>query len=114
MAEQKKQQMGSKKVNQLRPSNFRVNITVKVISKKPIVQRNCLAECLVGDETGIIIFTVRNDQGVTDLNDFAVFHCCHMSDFCCVYYMLRGSRRMSVLRFIESSLFKLAYFRHAG
>nr|XP_009781647.1 PREDICTED: uncharacterized protein At4g28440-like [Nicotiana sylvestris] len=56
------QQVRSKKVNQLRPSDFGVNITVKVISKKSIAQRNRLAECLVGDETGIIIFTARNDQ----------------------------------------------------
>lgn len=63
MAEQKKQQVGSKKVNQLRPLDSGVNVTVKVISKKPIAQRNRLAECLVGDETGIIIFTTRNDQG---------------------------------------------------
>ncbi|KAH0674419.1 hypothetical protein KY284_025506 [Solanum tuberosum] len=64
MAEQKKQKVGSKKVNQLRPLDFGVNITVKVISKKLIAQRNRIAECLVGDETGIIIFTARNDQDV--------------------------------------------------
>ncbi|KAK4715740.1 hypothetical protein AABB24_029649 [Solanum stoloniferum] len=62
MAEQKKQKVGSKKVNQLRPLDFGVDITVKVISKKLIAQRNRIAECLVGDETGIIIFTARNDQ----------------------------------------------------
>ncbi|KAK4376804.1 hypothetical protein RND71_003100 [Anisodus tanguticus] len=62
MAEQKKQQVGSKKVNELYPLDNGVNITVKVISKKAIAQRNGLAECLVGDDTGIIIFTARNDQ----------------------------------------------------
>lgn len=70
MAEQKKQKVGSKKVNQLRPLDFGVNITVKVISKKLIAQRNRIAECLVGDETGIIIFTARNDQGNFVLIDF--------------------------------------------
>lgn len=64
MAEQKqKQQVGSKKVNELRPLDNGINITVKAISKKTIAQRNRLAECLVGDDTGIIIFTARNDQG---------------------------------------------------
>ncbi|KAM7269189.1 hypothetical protein ACFE04_024686 [Oxalis oulophora] len=62
----------SVKVDQLRPATSGHNITVKVLSTKNVVQRGRndgpqgrqmrLAECLVGDETGIIIFTARNDQ----------------------------------------------------
>jgi replication factor A1 len=29
----------------------------------PQVRQMKIAECLVGDETGLIIFTARNDQG---------------------------------------------------
>lgn len=67
MAEQKKKQGGFTKVNQLRPLDTGVSLTVKVVSSKQIAQRGRqqgrFAECLVGDETGMIIFSARNDQG---------------------------------------------------
>lgn len=72
MAEQTKQQADFTKINQLRPGAFGLNLTVKVVSSKLIATRNRngtqgrnmrLAECLVGDETGIVVFTARNDQG---------------------------------------------------
>ncbi|KAL9226332.1 hypothetical protein vseg_002159 [Gypsophila vaccaria] len=61
------------KVEQLRPSTSGHNLVVKVVDAKLIMQRGGrpdgpqlrqmqLAECLVGDETGIIVFTARNDQ----------------------------------------------------
>lgn len=60
------------KVDQLRPGTSGHTLTVKVIDSKMVVQKGRgdapqlrqmrLAECLVGDETGIIIFTARNDQ----------------------------------------------------
>ncbi|KAK6133713.1 hypothetical protein DH2020_032623 [Rehmannia glutinosa] len=63
MADQKKQ---FTKVNQLRPLDTGLNLTVKVVNAKTVVQRGRtqgrFAECLVGDETGIIIFSARNDQ----------------------------------------------------
>ncbi|XP_059649024.1 uncharacterized protein At4g28440-like isoform X1 [Cornus florida] len=72
MAEQKKKQPVFIKVDQLRPGAKGLNLTVKVVSSKAIMQRGRadgtqgrqmrLAECLVGDETGMIIFTARNDQ----------------------------------------------------
>ncbi|XP_027151605.1 uncharacterized protein At4g28440-like [Coffea eugenioides] len=68
MAEQKKKQPVFTKVEQLRPMANGLNLTVKVVNSKLIVQRGAqarqmrLAECLVGDETGMIIFTARNDQ----------------------------------------------------
>lgn len=64
MADQKKQ---FTKVNQLRPLDTGLNLTVKVVDAKTVLQRGRaqgrFAECLVGDETGMIIFTARNDQG---------------------------------------------------
>ncbi|KAL1828749.1 hypothetical protein DCAR_0208006 [Daucus carota subsp. sativus] len=66
MAEEKKQPVFSK-VAELRPGNYGLNLTVKVVSTKVVAQRGQgrqmrLVECLVGDETGMIIFTARNDQ----------------------------------------------------
>lgn len=67
MAEQKKKQPVFIKVEQLRPATNGLNLTVKIVSSKIIMQRGQarqmrLAECLVGDETGMVIFTARNDQ----------------------------------------------------
>ncbi|KAF2619713.1 hypothetical protein F2Q68_00042562 [Brassica cretica] len=65
------------KVNELRPGTNGHSLNVKVISTKTVMQRGGggggrpsgpqarqmrIAECLVGDETGIVIFTARNDQ----------------------------------------------------
>ncbi|KAL7001066.1 hypothetical protein U1Q18_002220 [Sarracenia purpurea var. burkii] len=75
MAEQKKKQPVFIEVEQLRPLVEGLNnLTVKVVSSKMIMPRGWgdgtqgrqmrLAECLVGDATGIIIFTTRNEQGL--------------------------------------------------
>lgn len=70
MGEPKKQQPVFTKVDQLRPMATGLNLTVKVVNTKTVVPRGNqsrqmrLAECLVGDETGMIIFTARNDQGI--------------------------------------------------
>ncbi|CAN8294398.1 unnamed protein product [Cochlearia groenlandica] len=67
------------KVNELRPGTNGHSLTVKVINTKMVMQRGGggggggrsngrqarqmrIAECLIGDETGIIIFTARNEQ----------------------------------------------------
>jgi|UniRef100_A0A2N9INS2 replication factor A1 len=60
------------KVDQLRPGTTGHTLTVKVVSTKMVLQKGRadgpqvrqmrIAECLVGDETGMIIFTARNDQ----------------------------------------------------
>lgn len=61
------------KVDQLRPGTSGHNLTVKVVSAKLVVQKARpdggpqvrqmrISECLVGDETGTIVFTARNDQ----------------------------------------------------
>ncbi|MBA0592732.1 hypothetical protein Goshw_028131 [Gossypium schwendimanii] len=66
------------KVDQLRPGTSGHTLTVKVVSTKMVLQKGRadgpqvrqmrIAECLVGDETGMIIFTARNEQDfVVDL-----------------------------------------------
>ncbi|KAM0947658.1 putative nucleic acid-binding protein [Dioscorea sansibarensis] len=60
------------KVDQLKPGTNGHTLTLKVLSSKPVPQKmrpatsqlrqTRIAECLVGDETGTIVFTARNDQ----------------------------------------------------
>lgn len=60
------------KVDQLRPGTNGHTLTVKVVSSKMVLQKGRpdgpqvrqmrIAECLVGDETGMIVFTARNEQ----------------------------------------------------
>ncbi|MBA0765967.1 hypothetical protein Gotri_015062, partial [Gossypium trilobum] len=60
------------KVDQLRPGTIGHTLTVKVVNTKMVLQKGRadgpqvrqmrIAECLVGDETGMIIFTARNEQ----------------------------------------------------
>lgn len=62
------------KVDQLRPGTNGHNLVVKVLSSKMVLQKGRpdgpqvhqmrIAECLVGDETGTILFTARNEQGM--------------------------------------------------
>jgi len=60
------------KIDQLRPGTSGHNLIVKVTSAKIVLQKGRpdsqvrqmrIAECLIGDDTGIVIFTARNDQG---------------------------------------------------
>jgi replication factor A1 len=60
------------KVEQLQPGTSGHTLTVKVVNTKMVMQKGRpngpqprqmrIAESLVGDETGMIIFTARNDQ----------------------------------------------------
>ncbi|KAK9688865.1 hypothetical protein RND81_09G016900 [Saponaria officinalis] len=60
------------KVDQLKPMTSGHTLTVKVVSSTTVLHRGRavsqnlrntrIAECVVGDETGTIIFTARNDQ----------------------------------------------------
>lgn len=60
------------KVNQLLPGTTGHTLVVKVVSSNLVVQKPRsdpnharhvrIAECLVGDETGVIVFTARNEQ----------------------------------------------------
>ena len=61
------------KVEQLRPATYGLTLKVKVVDSKVVFQKGRndgphgrqmrLAECLVGDETAMIVFTARGDQG---------------------------------------------------
>uniref|UniRef100_A0A5B7CAP1 Single-stranded DNA binding protein Ssb-like OB fold domain-containing protein n=1 Tax=Davidia involucrata TaxID=16924 RepID=A0A5B7CAP1_DAVIN len=61
------------KVDRLKPGTYGHTLTVKVVSSKTLtmhkgrsasqsLRRPRIAECLVGDETGTILFTARNEQ----------------------------------------------------
>lgn len=59
-------------VDQLQPGTSGHTLTVKAVSSKTVMQKGRssvpqgrqmrIAECIVGDETGTIIFTARNEQ----------------------------------------------------
>lgn len=67
------------KVEQLKPGTTGHTLTVKVVDSNPVApttrkarpgssmsrpsQPSRIAECLIGDETGCILFTARNEQG---------------------------------------------------
>ena len=61
------------KVDQLKPGTSGHTLIVKVLSSSTVLQKGRsvsqhlrqtrIAECLVGDETGTIVFTARNQQG---------------------------------------------------
>ncbi|KAM7250148.1 hypothetical protein ACFE04_022031 [Oxalis oulophora] len=60
------------KVDQLKPGTSGHTLTVKVVSSTTVVRKSRpvaqhlrvtkIAECVVGDDTGCILFTARNDQ----------------------------------------------------
>ncbi|XP_010460150.1 PREDICTED: uncharacterized protein At4g28440-like [Camelina sativa] len=60
------------KVDQLRPGTSGHNVTVKIVSTKMVLQKGRadgpqarqlrISECILGDETGVVVFTARNDQ----------------------------------------------------
>lgn len=70
------------KVEQLKPGTNGHTLTVKVVDANTVVpinrktrpatslsrpsQPSRIVECLIGDETGCILFTARNDQGKSD------------------------------------------------
>ncbi|KAI5058248.1 hypothetical protein GOP47_0026418 [Adiantum capillus-veneris] len=72
MAASKQKQGMAIKVQDLRPDTSSHNLVVKVLSAKQVMQKSrfdapqCtplhLVECLVGDETAVIVFPARNEQ----------------------------------------------------
>lgn len=62
------------KVGQLKPGTSGHTLVAKVISSNSVLQKGRsvsqhlrqtrISECLIGDETGTILFTARNDQGM--------------------------------------------------
>lgn len=61
------------KIGDLKPGTVGLTLVAKVLSSEIVLQKGTavspslrnvrIAECLVGDETGTILFTARNDQG---------------------------------------------------
>ena len=78
------------KVDQLRPGTTGHTLTVKVVCAKLVLQKARpdgnqvrhvrIAECVVGDDTGVIVFTARNDQGMDEMRletrDSVSYLCC--------------------------------------
>lgn len=68
------------KVDQLKPGTTGHTLTVKVLSSNTVLQKGRsvsqhlrqtrVAECLIGDETGTIVFTARNEQGMVGNEPF--------------------------------------------
>lgn len=60
------------KVEALKPGTGGHTLTAKVISAKSVLHKGSgagpratkISECLIGDETGVILFTARNEQGM--------------------------------------------------
>lgn len=62
------------KVDQLKPGTYGHTLIAKVVTSNPVpgkpsrsassipLRQNRIAECLIGDETGSILFTARNEQ----------------------------------------------------
>jgi len=86
-------------IDQLRPDNSGQNLIVKVIDAKIVLHRppnrtgsagSVVAECLVGDETGVIVFTARNEQAdVAKPDTYIVLRNAKID-------MFRGSMRLTV------------------
>lgn len=72
-----------KKVDQLKPGTGGHTLTVKVLASNTVLakgrsvsqhlRQTRIAECLVGDETGAIIFTARNEQGISFCSFYVSF-----------------------------------------
>lgn len=71
------------KVDELKPGQSGYNLTVKVVDSNPVTPairktgsltrpfgNPRIAECLIGDDTGCILFTARNDQGMHIMDQF--------------------------------------------
>jgi replication factor A1 len=61
------------KVDQLKPGTSGHTLIAKVLTSNTVLQKGRaasqhlrhtrIAECLIGDDTGTVLFTARNDQG---------------------------------------------------
>lgn len=103
------------KIDQLRPGTNGHTLTVKVVESKMVVQKGRpdgphvrqmrIAECLVGDETGTIIFTARNEQGsiFTLLTDLLVKSYCRVMLF--FYFCMAMCNFKYALSLLTSAVF---------
>ena len=91
------------KIDQLKPGTSGHTLTVKVVTANVVLQKGRassahlrgtrIAECLIGDETGTIIFTARNEQG-SRLHHHPFFFICPFYSLCPPCYSI-WSRRLS-------------------
>lgn len=53
-------------------------LETKIVMEKKLAEGKSskIAECLVGDSTGVCIFKARNEQGVDDLLQIDSYHVC--------------------------------------
>eukprot|EP01026_Neomeris_dumetosa_P042951 TRINITY_DN3585_c0_g2_i7.p2 TRINITY_DN3585_c0_g2~~TRINITY_DN3585_c0_g2_i7.p2 ORF type:complete len:123 (-),score=24.18 TRINITY_DN3585_c0_g2_i7:129-497(-) len=58
------EQAVDKKIEQLRPGDNNVNCIIKVVEQKAVQDKGAIrfSECVVGDETGVILMRARNKQ----------------------------------------------------
>ncbi|XP_040986631.1 uncharacterized protein At4g28440-like isoform X1 [Juglans microcarpa x Juglans regia] len=73
-----------KKVDQLKPGTGGHTLTVKVLTSNTVLakgrsvsqhlRQTRIAECLVGDETGAIVFTARNEQETRKSSKWALMN----------------------------------------
>lgn len=98
MASEKKTKPVFVKIADLKPATKGHNVVVKVLDAKPVggggIGRGGasmrMSECLVGDETGVIIFTSRNDQvDVTQPGKYLTLRNARID-------MFKGSMRLAV------------------
>ncbi|KAK9816635.1 hypothetical protein WJX72_003094 [[Myrmecia] bisecta] len=82
----------------LRPDTSGHNLTVKVLDAKLVLSRpgrlqgppTRIAECLVGDQSGVIVFTARNEQvDIMQPGSYAILRNAKID-------MFRGSMRLAV------------------
>lgn len=94
------------KVDQLKPGTSGHTLTAKVLTSETVLHKGrtgaaavhlhptTIAECLIGDETGTILFTARNEQGsVPSLSIFcssanAILIEASDCSFTCIYTLL--------------------------
>eukprot|EP00270_Netrium_digitus_P020143 TRINITY_DN818_c0_g1_i1.p1 TRINITY_DN818_c0_g1~~TRINITY_DN818_c0_g1_i1.p1 ORF type:complete len:122 (+),score=17.13 TRINITY_DN818_c0_g1_i1:120-485(+) len=86
------------KLDQLRPGTSGLDLTVKVVNSKVVLQKPAtkqtrplrIAECIVGDDSGVVVFSARNEQ-VDQMKEGAVLHLKNAR-----VELFRGSMRLAV------------------
>eukprot|EP00775_Hariotina_reticulata_P003838 gene3838-4095_t len=93
-----KKQPVFKQVQDLRPGTQGHNLHLKVVEAKTVIDRQRgpkgqplkVAECIVGDPTGVIVFTARNEQAeLAETGKFITLRNAKID-------MFRGSMRLAV------------------
>lgn len=68
-------------IDQLRPQTRGHNLTALVISTRTVIDRPSMhlgrthvAECLIGDSTGTVLVTARNEQGTLACDPLSIYY----------------------------------------